>query len=63
MRIGWQSAAGLELATEVLEVFLRESTLEKGARVDAGGSVTLKIYEIPAVVGAACPQEVIERNL
>ena len=62
MRIGGQAAAGLEFVAEIFELFLRESPLQKSARVDARRGVSLEIHLVAALSAAVAADEVIERH-
>ena len=63
MRIRRQTAAGLQLAAEVDEVFFGEPAFEERAGVHAGRSVALEIDLIAVVAAlAAAAEEVVHRH-
>ena len=56
------SAVSTYLATEVIEVFGFEPTLQKGTCVDPGGCVALEVHVIAEALCIFATKEVVEAN-
>ena len=63
MRIGRQSAAGLQFAAEVLEVLRGQTPFEKRPRIHAGRAVALEEHHVSLVAVIATAEEVVVAHL
>src|SRR5450759_3850210 len=63
MRVGRQPHARHRLATEVVELVLRQATLEEGAGVDARRGVSLVEDLVPTPLPVLAAEEVVEPDL
>src|SRR5450756_990613 len=63
MRVGRQTHARDRLATEVVELILRQATLEEGTGVDARRGVPLVEDLVPAPLPVLAAEEVVEPDL
>jgi hypothetical protein len=63
MRIGGQSASGLQLAPEVFQFLFRQAAFQKGSRIHSWSGVALKINNVAIAVFGACVQKMVERDL
>src|SRR5690606_25177357 len=56
-------ALAVHLAAKVLQLFLAEAALDKGARINPGGAVALEIHQITKVAVVAAAEEIIEADI
>jgi hypothetical protein len=63
VRVRRQTAAGLQLAAEVLELLRRQPAFEERAGVNARRGVALEIDDVAVVIVALALEEVVEANL
>src|SRR5258708_1170094 len=62
MRITRQSATGLKLVSEIVQLLFGQSSFEKRSRIHTGAGVALKIYDVARVRVGAAVEEMIETN-